>query len=219
MDFSLQHLRDSAVLTTSYVGTKVIGDFRATTDNNSNFGIENQVNLLFNYTKGSLTSLEWKIEGAMELLFDLAYDGQSANFTVGETVTGGKSGATGVIVKDTDGGATGTLVIRMTNSGVDGKGFYDNEALTDSATGVAVVNGALNFQTATPSDTSFYQETFSSLTSGTDTVSLGEHTTTAATSKFFYSFSTKYPYVRVSVKGTGTTTSSLLALDAVIGQV
>lgn len=66
----------------------------------------------------------------------LAYDGQSANFTVGLTVTGGTSGATGVIATDTDAGTTGTLTL----TGIVGT-FVDNETLTDSSTGAAVVNG------------------------------------------------------------------------------
>ena len=68
----------------------------------------------------------------------LNYDGQSANFTIGETVTGGTSGATGVVEIDTDNGADGTLVISSV-SGV----FQNNEALTGSSTGVAVVDGVL----------------------------------------------------------------------------
>ncbi|MBZ4251945.1 hypothetical protein LAJ57_13660, partial [Streptococcus pneumoniae] len=37
----------------------------------------------------------------------LPYDAQSGNFTVGLTITGATSGATGVIAKDVDAGATG----------------------------------------------------------------------------------------------------------------
>ncbi len=68
----------------------------------------------------------------------LDYDAQSANFAEGEIVTGGTSGATGVIVTDTDGGADGTLLL----SGVVGT-FVNNEALTGSIAGVAVVDGVL----------------------------------------------------------------------------
>ena len=65
----------------------------------------------------------------------LPYDGQSGNFTVGLTVTGGTSGATGKIIADVDAGATGTLTLQ-TISGI----FVDNEAITDTSTGAAVVN-------------------------------------------------------------------------------
>ena len=63
------------------------------------------------------------------------YDGQSGNFTVGLTVTGATSGATGLIVADVDAGATGTLT--LTN--ITGH-FQNNEAITDTSTGAAVVN-------------------------------------------------------------------------------
>lgn len=68
----------------------------------------------------------------------LMYDAQTANFTVGKTVTGGTSGATAYILGDTDGGSTG--VLRLTN--IVGT-FQDNEAITDdnSTPGAAVVNG------------------------------------------------------------------------------
>jgi len=92
----------------------------------------------------------------------LDYDGQTVNFTLGETVTGGTSGATGVVQIDTDAGASGTLVI----SGVSGT-FQDDEALTGSSTGVAVVNGVLqstvNFTTqgtATTGTVAFRDLTF-----------------------------------------------------------
>lgn len=66
----------------------------------------------------------------------LAYDAQSGNFTVGLVVTGGTSGATGRITADVDAGATGTLaLVAVTGT------FADNEALTDSSTGAATVNG------------------------------------------------------------------------------
>lgn len=68
----------------------------------------------------------------------LNYDGQTVNFTSGETVTGGTSGATGVVEFDRDDGTSGKLTL----SGISGT-FQDDEALTGSSTGVAVVNGIL----------------------------------------------------------------------------
>lgn len=66
------------------------------------------------------------------LAWELAYDAQTANFVVGQTLTGGTSGATATIVADTDAGATGTLkVINIT--GV----FVDNETITDGVGGSA----------------------------------------------------------------------------------
>ncbi len=79
----------------------------------------------------------------------LAYDGQSANFTAGLLLTGGTSGATGYIHQDTDAGTTGTLLL------TDVRGtFVDNEAITDSSTGAAVVNGTAASLVLTPSTTS-----------------------------------------------------------------
>jgi hypothetical protein len=66
---------------------------------------------------------------------NLAYDGQTGNFTPALTVTGGTSGATGLIVSDSDQGATGTLTL----SGITGV-FVDNELITDTSTGSATVN-------------------------------------------------------------------------------
>lgn len=67
----------------------------------------------------------------------LDYDAESAAFTVGETLTGGTSGATATIVKVIDSGTTGTLWIGDVTSGP----FEDNEAITDGATGSATADG------------------------------------------------------------------------------
>jgi hypothetical protein len=66
--------------------------------------------------------------------YALHFDAQTANFIVGETVTGGTSGATGLIVKSIDNGTTGTLWI-STLTGV----FQNNETIT-TATGSATAN-------------------------------------------------------------------------------
>lgn len=78
----------------------------------------------------------------------LPYDAQSANFTVGDTVTGGSSGATGKILKDIDGGTTGTLWINVL-TGV----FVDNETLTDAHTGHATSNIPSGITTLAPAIT------------------------------------------------------------------
>lgn len=65
----------------------------------------------------------------------LPFDGQTGNFTVGLTVTGATSGATGVVTSQVDAGTTGTLTL----SNITGL-FVDNEVLTDTSTGAAVVN-------------------------------------------------------------------------------
>jgi len=72
----------------------------------------------------------------------LDYDAQSANFTVGDTITGGTSGASAVILADSDSGSTGTLSIVE----VSGR-FVDNETITGNASGSATVNGVMRFKT------------------------------------------------------------------------
>lgn len=70
----------------------------------------------------------------------LPYDGQTANFTVGLKVTGADSGATAIILEDSDSGATGVLTL----GSIQGT-FLNDEAITDTSTGAAVVNGTLTY--------------------------------------------------------------------------
>ncbi|QIG75010.1 neck protein [Rhizobium phage RHph_I3_18] len=65
----------------------------------------------------------------------LDFDAQTANFTVGATVTGGTSGATGVIQSQVDNGTTGYLILG-TITGT----FQDNEIVAGGG-GSATVNG------------------------------------------------------------------------------
>lgn len=64
------------------------------------------------------------------------FDNQTVAFTPGATLTGGTSGATGLIVAQYDAGATGFLQVRINN----GKAFVDNETITDGGGGSADVN-------------------------------------------------------------------------------
>lgn len=70
----------------------------------------------------------------------LDYDAQTGNFAVGLVVTGGTSGATAIVLEDSDSGTTGTLTL-----GEISGTFANDEALTDSSTGAAVVNGTLGY--------------------------------------------------------------------------
>ena len=66
--------------------------------------------------------------------------------------------------------------------------------------------------------TAYYQESFSSISSTTDTLSLGVHKM-AGTGKFRIAIPIKDNYIKISAIGTGTVTNSLLTLDAIIGTV
>lgn len=65
----------------------------------------------------------------------LNFDAQTVNFPNGATVTGGTSGATGVIQSQVDSGATGYLIL----GNITGT-FHDNELITGGG-GSATVNG------------------------------------------------------------------------------
>lgn len=69
-------------------------------------------------------------------LYALNYDAETAAFTAGQTLTGGTSGHTGVIVKVIDNGTTGTLWLRATTGT-----FQNNETITDGAGGSATADG------------------------------------------------------------------------------
>lgn len=75
--------------------------------------------------------------------YALNFDTQTANFTVGATVTGATSAAHGVIQSQVDVGATGTLYLRT----VVGT-FTAGEALTDPLGGSAKVNGTISVSDA-----------------------------------------------------------------------
>lgn len=70
----------------------------------------------------------------------LAYDTQTANYTVGKKLTGATSGATAIILEDSDSGATGTLTLGQISGA-----FTVGETITDdnSAPGSAKVTSVL----------------------------------------------------------------------------
>lgn len=64
----------------------------------------------------------------------------------------------------------------------------------------------------------FYQQTFTSVSTGTSTGVLGSHTfAPAASANLELEIPIKCHQVKVSVKGTGTVTNSSLKVDAVLG--
>ncbi len=83
------------------------------------------------------------ISGAVTELFDdgfdLAYEAQTVNYTVGAKLRGVDSQATGVIVGDTDGGATGTLIVKkLIGHFIPGEILVDDESTPGSATVTSV---------------------------------------------------------------------------------
>jgi len=88
---------------------------------------------------GVAASRDWLyLVGGQNRRISLNFKGQTGNFTLGDTVTGKTSGATGVLQTQTDGGATGTLNL----TGVVGT-FQNDEVIDDQHYGSAVVNGTL----------------------------------------------------------------------------
>lgn len=66
--------------------------------------------------------------------------------------------------------------------------------------------------------TTYYQETSESFTAGTGAVSLAERQI-SATGNYRIAIPIRDRYIKISVKGTGTVTSSLMAVRAVVGSV
>ena len=105
-------------------------------------------NIKTNFAAGSFTGVRYgdyafvcnKTEAIGRLSRTLAYDTQTANFTVNKIVTGQTSGATAVILQDSDSGVTGTLTL----GDIQGT-FQDNEIITDSSGGSATANGTVTW--------------------------------------------------------------------------
>lgn len=73
----------------------------------------------------------------------LAYQTQTANFTLGDMITGGTSGAKARVTADSDSGATGTLTLKDIT-----KEFLNGETITGTQSGSAITNGVLAHQAA-----------------------------------------------------------------------
>lgn len=69
----------------------------------------------------------------------LNYDAETSPFTVGQTLTGGTSGATAVIKQVQDNGTTGFLIL----GNITGGPFQNNETITDGAGGSATADGTV----------------------------------------------------------------------------
>lgn len=76
-DYTLYNVRTAAILTTSYVAGTVLNPFNATP------ALRNQLNLLIQFTVGSLTSAEVKVE--------FSHDGVTYFQDTFESISGGSS--------------------------------------------------------------------------------------------------------------------------------
>ena len=64
----------------------------------------------------------------------------------------------------------------------------------------------------------YFQDTFELISGTTSTLSLGEYVLTG-TGNYVISIPIKFSYIKVSAKGTGTVTSSSLAIQGIVGTV
>jgi len=124
-------IREDAILTTSYVAATVISSKMTNYDVNPQ--LHNQLLVFIKYTKGSLTSLELKLEFSLD-------------------------------------------------------------------------------------GTTYFQETAKSISGGTSTDTALEHTfAPSGNQNFVLAIPIKYPYIKISAKGTGTVTTSSLELSVAVG--
>jgi len=126
-DYQIYDIRAAAILTGSYFAGTVL-DFK-----NANPALRNQLNLLVQFTIGSLTTAEIKVE--------YSHDG-----------------------------------------------------------------------------TTYFQETFESISSGISTTTLGVYQL-SATGNYVISIPIKFSYIKVSAKGTGTATGSSMTIQGIVGTV
>lgn len=102
----------------------------------------------------------------------LNYDGQTVNFTTGLTLTGGTNGGTAILQTQTDGGASGTMnLINMV-----GTAFADNEPLSQSTGGAAIVDGSITYVDSLvigPVQTDHYGQTAGATTFDVDVTTSG----------------------------------------------
>ena len=114
----------------------------------------------------------------------LAYDAQSVDYTVGATVVGGTSGTMGIILADTDGGASGLLKLDFVTGD-----FEDGETLTDGSGGSATVDGAAEVWGPLAADDSANGPVYSGYVAG-ETVAQWEPLYLAADGKLWLTDST-----------------------------
>lgn len=102
-----------------------------------------EAQVLANQANGIKTSEYWIATSGKRPGSTLGYYSQTANFTVGQFVTGATSGARGLITADSDSGTTGTLTLRTITGA-----FVADEVITDPLGGAAIASGPLTAQNA-----------------------------------------------------------------------
>ena len=142
-----QWMRSRAILSDSPASTGVTTDATATEAWSYDLAPGERVFLDAKVIANGRNVIDYAVyhitQGAHRTGSTLAYDGQTSNFTTGDIVTGGTSGATARITVDTDAGASGTLTLRD----VSGE-FVDDETITGDASGSALANGVMSHQDA-----------------------------------------------------------------------
>ncbi len=151
------------------------------------------------------------------------YTAQTGNFTAGQVVTGHTSGAHGTIMTDTDGGATGTLKVKLI-TGV----FVDDETITDPLGGAALANGALSTNFLLDYDTQTGNFTVGQTVTGAggatgvisadaDAGATGTLTLTSVVGNFVSGENITDPITGAAKVVTGTTQYKTLSYDAQTG--
>lgn len=110
----------------------------------------------------------------------------------------------------------------LTNSYVAATVISDTEKYNQLVLGIYFTKGSLTTLEIkiefSLDGTTYLQETFASISDGTELNALGEHQI-GATGNYTLLIPIKYPFIKISAKGTGTVTDSVLSIDAALGVI
>ncbi len=119
-------------------------------------------------------------EGALPPTHFITHASQTVNFVEGLTVTGGTSGATGVIASQIDNGTTGTLYLASVT------GTFQAAEVITASTGSSTCDGAQTAISGGAAPTSFEVTGFTKMTLLVDTVTGGTNATSFDLVPWFY---------------------------------
>lgn len=109
----------------------------------------------------------------------------------------------------------------LTNSYVAGTVLEDCQGLQQANLLVSFTKGSLTSGEVkvefSADGTSYFQETFSAITSWTSAETLGIHQMTAS-GNYIINLPINYRYIKVSVQGTGTVTGSSMSVKAILAR-